>query len=348
MLTVDIIISAFNKPKELLTALESVYKQSYKKWKVIIIGDCCKKSFINKISPLPKNVKFINLPVRVGNQYGPNSLGMYLSKSDIITFLNHDDVWLSDHLENLVYKFQKEKPDIFFSKAAFCHNFNLKEIVKIKKRLVFSEINKPHLYWRIIHSPFYIFEPASAIAISSSYAKKIGYWNRPEECRGFTPLVEWLQRCIIFSKSSYFENKITVIKLNLHHNHNSINFKNKIFSSIKSFFRPHYFSKRPYSDLVYKLLNQPADDVRQNIESDLNNHLHYSLLNRSHTLPNMEDVNIKKIFLKIKNHSDLEKISNPNPFDNISLLRNRTGEKFKVFLTVSDLIKKYENNIKKK
>ena len=96
---VTVIIAAYNRAELLNITLQSVYKQTYKKWKVIIIADCSDKDFIDAVDLSNPKVKFINLPFRCGNQYGPNSVGIHIANTEYIAFLNHDDLWLSDHLE---------------------------------------------------------------------------------------------------------------------------------------------------------------------------------------------------------------------------------------------------------
>ena len=96
---VTIIIAAYLRYDSLNIALQSVYKQTYKKWNVLIIADCCDDQFLEKVDLSDSRVRLINLPLRCGNQYGPNSVGIHMATTEYIAFLNHDDLWLSDHLE---------------------------------------------------------------------------------------------------------------------------------------------------------------------------------------------------------------------------------------------------------
>ena len=94
---VTIIVATYLRHHALNIALKSIYQQTYPHWQVLVIADCCHESFEKNVDLSDNRVKFINLPKRCGNQYGPNSVGIHLADTEYIAFLNHDDVWVSDH-----------------------------------------------------------------------------------------------------------------------------------------------------------------------------------------------------------------------------------------------------------
>ncbi len=47
---VTIVIAAYLRPEPLNLALQSIYQQTYKHWRVIIIGDCCDHEFESKLN----------------------------------------------------------------------------------------------------------------------------------------------------------------------------------------------------------------------------------------------------------------------------------------------------------
>ena len=85
---VTIIIAAYHRHCSLNIALKSIYRQTYPHWQVLVIADCCDKDFRDNVDLSDNRVRFINLPRRCGNQYGPNSVGIHLADSGYIAFLN--------------------------------------------------------------------------------------------------------------------------------------------------------------------------------------------------------------------------------------------------------------------
>jgi len=61
---VTIIIAAYLRHEPLNIALKSIYQQTYPHWQVLVIADCCDKSFKDNIDLSDNRVKFINLPKR--------------------------------------------------------------------------------------------------------------------------------------------------------------------------------------------------------------------------------------------------------------------------------------------
>ena len=128
--SVTIIIATYIRYEALNLSLQSVYSQTYTNWKVLIIADCCDAEFISNVDLSNEKVQLINLPQRCGNQYGPNSVGIHLAQSQYIAFLNHDDLWLSDHLE-IAIKTMKKKLIFFLAKP---HSVILKIRIYALKR----------------------------------------------------------------------------------------------------------------------------------------------------------------------------------------------------------------------
>ena len=96
---VDIIIPNFNKAKFLDECIQSVIQQNYSNWKLFIIDDASKDNSINILKKY-ENVEKITI-VKLKKNKGPafcRNLGMRLSKSKYISFLDSDDIWTKDKL----------------------------------------------------------------------------------------------------------------------------------------------------------------------------------------------------------------------------------------------------------
>ena len=140
--SIDIILPTYNRSKMLLErSIPSVLNQSYKNFRLIIVGDCCTddtekivKSFNDKriiffnlrirkkrYPPTPENHWFAG-PVTAINQ------GLNLIDSDWIARIDDDDIWTPDHLKELLSFALKKKSEFVSSSYTVIHEN--KEIVK--------------------------------------------------------------------------------------------------------------------------------------------------------------------------------------------------------------------------
>ena len=113
---VTIIIATYNRPDVLEFAVRSVQLQTIKKWELLVIGDNCNdktQSVMNQFLTDPR-ISYINIPRRTGCQALPNSAGMQVSKTRYLAFLNHDDIWLPDHLEIALGHLEVDKESNFY------------------------------------------------------------------------------------------------------------------------------------------------------------------------------------------------------------------------------------------
>lgn len=113
---VDIIIPNYNKGKFLSKTVNSVLRQSFKKWKLYIIDDCSSdnsKSILKKFSK-NKKIKIFYLNQRKGPGYCRN-FGIKKSKSAFISFLDSDDFWKKNKLQNQMRIINKKKFSFIYS-----------------------------------------------------------------------------------------------------------------------------------------------------------------------------------------------------------------------------------------
>jgi len=104
---VDIIIPNYNKGRFLEESIASVIKQTYKNWNLFIIDDKSNdnsKEIINKYEK--NNIRSIFLPRNKGVSFCRN-LGIRISNSEYISFLDADDYWSKDKLEEQILFMEK-------------------------------------------------------------------------------------------------------------------------------------------------------------------------------------------------------------------------------------------------
>lgn len=109
---VSIILTTYNRKKYLPRAIDSILKQSYKNFEVIIVDDGSTDYSEKNIFPYLK--KFDNFKyIRHSNRKNPLSVntGFLISTGKYITLLDSDDEYAKDHLK-LRVEFMKKNPKV--------------------------------------------------------------------------------------------------------------------------------------------------------------------------------------------------------------------------------------------
>jgi len=113
---VTVIIQTFNRSNILEYAIGSVLRQTFADWELLVIGDGCSDDTEEVVARFTDpRLRFVNLPERVGDQSGPNNEGVRRARGRYVAYLNHDDIWLSDHLEKTVAALDSSDADLVFS-----------------------------------------------------------------------------------------------------------------------------------------------------------------------------------------------------------------------------------------
>ena len=206
-------VATYNRPDVLPVALRSVLAQTHQDFRILVIGDGCDDRTDSVIRSLADNrIHYINLPARFGEQSGPNSIGMELADSEFIALLNHDDLYLPDHLERALEQLSVSGADIYFARTAFafrtkpvsagCGVLPLFSLVHGKTR------NLAEGFW-----DFNIFEPASAWVFTRRLADSIGPWGSSHQLFR-PPLQDWGLRIWRAESQVSFGSEISVLKIN--------------------------------------------------------------------------------------------------------------------------------------
>ena len=117
---VSIIIPCFNSEKFIENTLNSVLKQTYKNFEVIVIDDGSKDKsaeIIRQMSCYDARIRYIyqsNSGVSIARNNGIiNSSGNY------IAVLDSDDIWFNNHLETSLEILKTKSSDIVYSTPEF-------------------------------------------------------------------------------------------------------------------------------------------------------------------------------------------------------------------------------------
>lgn len=194
---VSIVIATYNRSNVLKYAIQSVLNQSYTDWELIIVGDCCTDN-TREVVECFKNTKivYVNLKENVGEQSGPNNYGVSIANGNYIAFLNHDDLWLPNHLEALMKQIKAFNADLVYS---------LYYPIPVTEK-----VNLISLRWNNSHDLIYG-SPASTWLFKKNLHTLVGPWRFYKEIFDI-PSQDWLRR-VSKSYKIIVSNELTVIAI---------------------------------------------------------------------------------------------------------------------------------------
>ena len=141
-INIDIIIPNYNKSQYLEECINSVVSQTFKNWKLYIVDDFSTDNslqVIKKYNTL-NNINIIKLKKNKGPAFCRN-LGVRISSSPYISFLDSDDLWVKNKLEKQIIFMIKNKFSFTFSDYYWFKNINSKDYksTQITNSLSFRE-----------------------------------------------------------------------------------------------------------------------------------------------------------------------------------------------------------------
>jgi glycosyltransferase involved in cell wall biosynthesis len=108
---VSAIITTYNGESYIKSAINSVIKQTYKNIEIIVVDDGSKDDTYEKIKPYIKKIKYI-YQKNSGISCARNT-GIKSAEGDFIAFLDHDDLWLPEKIEEQVKYFLDNPQEVF-------------------------------------------------------------------------------------------------------------------------------------------------------------------------------------------------------------------------------------------
>ncbi|MAF36875.1 glycosyl transferase [archaeon] len=103
---ISVVITTCNRPAFLKEALDSISTQTLKPKEVIIVNDCSDISYESVSDAIKKvNAKHILLKERSGANRARN-IGIEECSGEIIAFLDDDDIWLPEYLNEISAQYQ--------------------------------------------------------------------------------------------------------------------------------------------------------------------------------------------------------------------------------------------------
>jgi teichuronic acid biosynthesis glycosyltransferase TuaG len=119
MSLVSVIIPYFKKKEFIFSCINSILKQTYQNFEIIIVNDECSdesRSILKKITNLDSKIKVINNKNNLGPGLSRN-IGVKKSNGEFLAFIDADDEWDSRKLKFQVQFMKKKK--ILFSHTSY-------------------------------------------------------------------------------------------------------------------------------------------------------------------------------------------------------------------------------------
>ena len=174
---VSVIIPTFKREKSLIRALDSLKKQTYKNFEVILVNDCVEMEWIDKVSAIADAYQNeINL-ILIHNQgtHGSSAardIGINKAKGDYITFLDDDDYYLPQKIESQFISLIKNNADFSITDLEQ-YDENGKFVEKRDRSYIVSIKNEDLLKYHYL----YHMTCTNTLMFKTEYLKKIGGFN---------------------------------------------------------------------------------------------------------------------------------------------------------------------------
>lgn len=193
---VSVVTATYNRSNVLRLAIESVRWQTFRDWELWVIGDACTDDSAEVVASFDDpRIHFFNLPENVGEQSGPNNEGFRRARGRYVAYLNHDDLWLPDHLEAALGGLQASGADMVFT---------LVDAVSAAGR---------NSLWCVVPRMRYepgLLVPASCWVCRRALIEEVGPWRSYRECHS-VPSQDWLYRAWRAGKDLRLVPRLTVV-----------------------------------------------------------------------------------------------------------------------------------------
>lgn len=115
---VSVITPCYNAESFISQTIESVLDQSFGNWEMIIVDDCSRDNspaIIKNYQEKDARIRYLQTDKPSGSPTIPRNIGIEEAKGRYIAFLDSDDVWLPNKLEEQVRVFVDSEAVIVFS-----------------------------------------------------------------------------------------------------------------------------------------------------------------------------------------------------------------------------------------
>lgn len=194
---ISIITPVYNVEKFIVETVESVLKQTYSNWELLLVddGSTDKSTEICKQYALKyKRIKYFYK--QNGGQASARNLGIKEAKGEYITFLDSDDLYFEDKLENHFLNLQNHEADFYYGAGLML--FENRPNNKIESYKWFYGENTGVDFFKILYH-------SCSVNINTVFVKKkifdsVGLFDESTELRGTEDWDLWLRIALSVNK----------------------------------------------------------------------------------------------------------------------------------------------------
>ena len=144
---ISIITPSYNSGEFISWTMQSVFSQTYPNWELLIIDDCSSDntiSIVKEFAERDPRIRYFSTIRNTGSPSQPRNIGIEQAKGDYIAFLDSDDIWLPDKLEEQLAFMQEHGYDFVYSNYEKMSWDGKREqrIVKVKGSASYKDILK--------------------------------------------------------------------------------------------------------------------------------------------------------------------------------------------------------------
>ena len=224
---ISVIIPTYNSAKTLRKTIESVLRQSYANYEIIVIDNNSTDNTVQIINSLDiKNLKLLKIE-NDGVIAKSRNLGIYQSSGEYIAFLDSDDSWTSEKLAESI-KVLETGYDVVYHDLLSISPRKVVESRELTKGMEFEDLlmNGNAL-------------TNSSVVVKKEHLKQVGYLSEDIRLAGNEDFDLWLR---LASNGTSFKRIDRTLGYYTIHEHNFSNSKNAL-SNLKRF-------KRKYHDSI--------------------------------------------------------------------------------------------------
>jgi glycosyltransferase involved in cell wall biosynthesis len=144
---VSIITPNYNSARFISQTIESVLAQTYKNWEMVVVDDCSVDNSVEIISFYQKKdrrIKLYKTRKCSGSPMKPRNIGIENASGQYIAFLDSDDVWLPNKLENQTKLFNNIGVGIVYSNYEKISESGIRNnrVIKAPSLVTYTELLK--------------------------------------------------------------------------------------------------------------------------------------------------------------------------------------------------------------